>query len=74
MTWHIMVAEIFIKNRLDALLKPIVGTNLGRNAPLIKANDTKHGVSRVDGKIVDIGLIEGSRHFFLPKSPLSLVS
>ena len=39
MTWHIMVAEIFSKNRLDALLKPIVGTNHGRNALLIKSDD-----------------------------------
>lgn len=34
------VAEIFIKNRLGALLKSIVGMNHGRNAPLIKANDS----------------------------------
>jgi hypothetical protein len=40
MTWHIMVAEIFIKNRFDALLRPIVGINYDRNAPLIKADDT----------------------------------
>jgi hypothetical protein len=39
MTWHIMVAEIFIKNRFDALLRPIVGINYDRNAPLIKADD-----------------------------------
>jgi hypothetical protein len=38
------VAEIFIKNRLDALLKPIVGINHGRNAPLIKANDKNDGI------------------------------
>ncbi len=31
--------EIVIKNHLDALLKPIVGMNHGRNAPL-KTNDT----------------------------------
>jgi hypothetical protein len=41
MTWHIMVAEIFIKNRFDALLRPIVGINYDRNAPLIKADDTR---------------------------------
>jgi hypothetical protein len=34
------VAEPFLKNRLDALLKPIVGKLLGRNALLIKSNDT----------------------------------
>ena len=43
MTWHIMVAEIFTKNRFDALLRPIVGINYDRNAPLIKANDTGEG-------------------------------
>ena len=33
------VAETFIKNRLDALLKPIVRNLSGGNAPLIKSND-----------------------------------
>ena len=40
MTQALDETEIFIKNHLDALLKPIVGMNHGRNAPLIKANDT----------------------------------
>ncbi len=40
MTRHIMEAETFIKNRLDAFLKPNVGTLSGRNAPLIKTNDS----------------------------------
>jgi hypothetical protein len=34
------VAETFLKNRLGGLLKTIVGINHGRNAPLIRANDT----------------------------------
>lgn len=33
------VAEIFQKKRLDALLRPIVGMNSGRNALLMKSND-----------------------------------
>ena len=33
-------AETFIKNRLDTPLKPSLGINPGRNAPLIKSNDT----------------------------------
>jgi hypothetical protein len=32
--------EIFLKNRLDVLLKPIVGKLSGKNAPQIKLNDT----------------------------------
>ncbi len=39
MTQAYYVAEIFIKNRLDTLLKTIVGINYGRDAPLIVAND-----------------------------------
>jgi hypothetical protein len=34
-----MVAEIFIKNRLDALLGAIIGKLSVGNAPLIKAKD-----------------------------------
>jgi hypothetical protein len=34
------VAETFIKNRLNALLKPIVRNLSGGNAPLIKSNDS----------------------------------
>jgi hypothetical protein len=37
------VAEHCIKNRLEALLKPIVGMLSGRNAPLIVTNDKKAG-------------------------------
>jgi hypothetical protein len=33
------VREIFLKNRLDVLLKPIVGKLSGKNAPQIKLND-----------------------------------
>jgi hypothetical protein len=35
-----MVAEIFIKNRLDALLGAIIGKLSVGNAPLIKAKDS----------------------------------
>ena len=35
------VAEIFIKNRLDALLGPIMGKLSVGNAPLIKAKDSE---------------------------------
>ena len=31
--------EIFLKNRLDVLFKPIVGKLSGKNAPQIKLND-----------------------------------
>jgi hypothetical protein len=33
-------AETLIENRLDAPLKPIVGTNHGRKWPRFKTNDT----------------------------------
>jgi len=33
-------AETFIKNRLDTPLKPSLGINPSRNAPLIKSNDS----------------------------------
>jgi len=36
-----MVAEIFIKNRLDALLGPIIGKLSVGNAPLIKAKGSQ---------------------------------
>src|SRR5260370_38902171 len=39
MTRHFMVAENFLKNGLDVPLRPIIGINHGRNAPLIVAND-----------------------------------
>lgn len=42
MTRHIMLAEIFIKNRLEALLKPVMGINRGRNAPRILTDDIDH--------------------------------
>ncbi len=32
-------AETFIENRLDAPLKPIVGTNHGRKWPRLRTND-----------------------------------
>ena len=32
--------EIFLKNRLDVLFKPIVGKLSGKNAPQIKLNDS----------------------------------
>jgi hypothetical protein len=35
--------ETFLKNRLDALLKPIVGRLSGTNAPGIKLNDNPLG-------------------------------
>ena len=35
-------AETFIENRLNAPLKPIVGTNRGRKWPRFKTNDRKH--------------------------------
>ena len=34
-------AETFIKNRLDAPLKPIVGTSHGRKWPQFKTNDKR---------------------------------
>jgi hypothetical protein len=33
--------EIFLKNHLGVLLKPIVGKLSGKNAPQIKLNDTR---------------------------------
>jgi hypothetical protein len=40
MTQAHYVAETFPQNRLDALLRLIVGINHGRKRPLILANDT----------------------------------
>ncbi len=39
------VAETLIENRLDAPLKPIVGTNHGRKRPRFKTNDTAGSLS-----------------------------
>ncbi len=35
--------EIFLKNHLEALLKPVVGILSGRNAPSYLRNDRQHG-------------------------------
>lgn len=40
--------ETFLKNRLDALLKPIVGKLSGKNAPQIKLNDIQSRFFRFD--------------------------
>src|SRR6266487_670632 len=43
MTWHFMWQRPRLKNHLEAPLKANLGINPGRNAPLIKSNDSFNG-------------------------------
>jgi hypothetical protein len=65
MTWHFMWLRPRLKNHLEAPDLPSLGINPGRNAPVIKSNDTGLLASRVEGR---------ERQYLLRPEPLQEIA